>query len=185
MATFYDKDGNEITAFSQEELEAEKQAAIAAEKAKVQADLDEAAKLKDKDHNFETLKSSLTQKEQEIETLKKTTKESEDLRVSEIKKDVLKAFAGEDAELMTKLDEEMKTFRGEPKTKDEMIALAQKAMAIVKPEVRLGAFDSFSTGGGRAPSAGGSGAGKDVTPEVKVLGSKLGLSEDDLKKYGN
>ena len=193
MAEFYDKEGNVVTGFSEEEVQAKAAEAAAAEVAKrteaesalakAVAERDALADT-DKDKNFANLRDGLKKKDEEIEALRKDVETTKATQAAETRKEILASLVGDDAELAKKIEEEMAQFRTQPTTKAETLELAKKALAIVKPAVAPGAFDGFMNGGGRAPSAGEN--GKEYTPpaELKSVGSKMGISEEDWKKYG-
>jgi len=194
MPTLYDKDGNEVEAYTKEEFESEK-TKILQENPEVKTlkqDLETAKKelegFKDKDLNFANLKQAKEETEKKVSDLENKITEFQTSSVKSLENEVFNQLSNGDADLKAKLEAEYKTFRGEPKTKEEILAQAQKAMFIVKPPVVPGAFDAFSSSNGGRSNAGGT-VNKDgvyvPNEAVKTVGGKMGITDDDFKKYGN
>lgn len=195
MPTLFDKDGNEVQAFTQDELDAEKKKAAEEaaknnpELTKLQEDYAAAQKeiegFKNKDLNFGNLKELKDASEKKAAELEAQINEIKTNSVKTIETEVFDSLANGDADLKAKLEAEYKTFRGEPKTKEEILAQAKKALSIVKPAVVPGAFDAFSSSnGGRNRGQNSNGGTYTPSPEVAAVGSKMGISDEDFKKYG-
>lgn len=195
MPQYFDKDGNEVEAFTAEEVTArEKAAAEAAVKDNpqlktLQEQLDATKKelegFKDKDLNFANLKQSKEETEKKVKELQEQITAVEQGSVKQMKSDVFDLLSDGDKDVREKLEKEYETFRGDPKTRDEIISQAKKALSIVKPTAVPGAFDAFNIGGGRPPVSGGD-KGKEFvpSPELKQVANNLGISDEDFKKYG-
>lgn len=188
-------DGTETTVFTADEVEAQKNAAVevAVKESPVvkqlQTDLDamkvERDALANKDMNFANVKDALTKKDTEIAELGKKIEEAKTVQVTEARNEVLDQLSNGDADLKAKIEAEMKTFRDQPTTKAEILALAHKALAIVRPAAVPGAFDNFSAANRGAAGAGQNGGKEFVpSPELASIGNKMGLSDEDWKKYG-
>jgi SMC interacting uncharacterized protein involved in chromosome segregation len=185
---YYDADGNEVEAFSKEEV-ATQIAAKETELETLKREKDELAekvnKAGDKDVNFNNLKKALAEKDEDIKNLSTKIEEVNNGRINEIQNDILSQIAGEDKELRESILKEMDTFRDKPTTKEGMQTLALKALAIVKPAVVEGAMDSF-----RSANMGGSfrnmksTTDTEIKTEIKPVANNLGISDDDWKKYG-
>ena len=185
---YYDADGNEVEAFSKEEV-ATQITAKETELETLRKEKDELAdkvnKVSDKDANFNALKDALAKKDEDIKNLSTKIEEVNNSRVSEMQNDILNSIAGDDKELRESILKEMDTFRDKPTTKEEMQTLAFKALSIVKPAIVEGAMDSF-----RSANLGGgfrnikNTTDTEIKPELKSVTNNLGISDEDWKKYG-
>lgn len=195
MSKYFDAEGNEVEAFTPEELEAQKQAAIAEaqknnpELTKLQAELADKNKelegFKNKDLNFSNLKEVKEAAEKRAAELEAKINEVQNGTVNSMKNEIFDQLSNGDKDLKAKIEAEFNTFRGEPKTKEEIIAQAQKALAIVKPPVVPGAFDAFNAAnGGRNKVVNNPGQKFEPTPELQNIGSKMGVSKEDWEKFG-
>lgn len=159
---------------------------LATEKAELETKLGET---KEDNPNFKILKDALAKKDTEIKEIKdnyasdkkKANDEAIDLKIKSVTKG--------DPELEKKIRLNLTSvLSGMPE--DTAENRQKKIDAAVKLSVDLGGggpgmFDGGVGGGG--PGAGGhhEGAEKvEFTPREKALGKKLGLSDEDYKKYG-
>lgn len=179
------EDGQEIEAFTPEEVNAQKEAAAAEAKKEAEEKAkkleDELAGYKDKDLNFGRMKETFEQKTKDLESKLQAVQDS---TKSNMEAEVFEVLSNGDKDLKAKLEAEYKNFRGEPTTKEEITIQARKALAIIKPPVTPGAFDNFhNVGGGRAPG-GNSQEKVEFSDTLKKAASNFGITEDDIKKYG-
>lgn len=207
MATFRDADGNEVEAFTPEELEAKTAEAVEAVKAETQAAIsdaqtkvqalesevtklreskDNAGALREKTEALEKAKGDLETKIQAAtsaaEDAKKQVQQMANDRLTEVKDTAIATLAGGDEELKKKIAFNFeKRTAGPVGTKAEIEARVRDAyiLATGKPAsgVLFGAAVS-SAGGGSA------GGGVEFTPEQQDLAQKLGIKPESLKKYG-
>lgn len=182
---YYDADGNEVTAFSQEEVEAQKAEALKTANEELENLKKEKDALSNKDINFANLKESISKKDEEIKSLSTKIEEVNNGRITEMQNDVLNRVAGDDKDLRESIMKEMDTFRDKPTTKEGMKDLALKALAIVKPAMVSNAMDDFksaSFGNGfrniKATTE------TEIKPELKTVASNMNISDEDWKKYG-
>ena len=188
MATLYDADGNEVEAFTPEEVKAKEDAL----KAEFDAKNKEKEGDADKDKNFNALKESLTKKDEEIlgvktelENTKKTIEEQAAQRFIDTQNEVFTGLVGADADLRKKIEDEMNNFKDQPKNKQEFETMAKKALSIVDPmRVVVDPFNGFRNSGKGTDGAGaGSEKAKEFTAEDKAFASKMGITEDDIKNF--
>lgn len=193
MAKFLDADGNEVEAFTQAEVDAirteaeSKITAAMSEKADLEKKLEG---LSDKDKNFAALKSALDEKTKIIDGLSQEIKSVKEVREADMTTAMISKFAKGNEELAKKIahhyNETLKSV--DAKSQEE---IAKKVESALKLSVEtkadadvLGAAIAGGTGYS-APAAGGSATAVEFTSEQKALGKKMGISEEDYKKYGN
>jgi len=195
-----DADGNDIEVYSQEEADALAQEKAQEEADRVKAEKDaematlneELAKLKEKDMNFERVRSKAEGKE--IEVNEEVKKQVADLtaRIEEIvaqpKNDVRDEFVrtriGDDKEQVGRFNYYYDRLGGEAKTKEEVLRAANEALILASG----GKYQPSDSG--RVHSVGASqdymntGVTRETTEEAKSIGEALGITEEDRKKYG-
>lgn len=191
------EEGEEIEALSKEEHEAEIKTKEE-EFGKKEKELNEQlGKYKDKDFNFKALREAKKEdREKLLEKLSDTErklyeeqesnkKELDDLKsglIQENKDTAIDALCGDDEELKKKVLANFDDLNIEAKTKGEMIVKVQKAynmsVDVLERNPVLGVSRSTSEGDIKKKEKG------ELTPELKEMGKKLGLSDEDQKKYG-
>jgi hypothetical protein len=205
MSEIIQKDGVDIEVFTAEEIEAQKQEAIEQYKldnpdktdelTQLQEELrikeEELSKAKDKDANFANLRK---QKEAAEKKITDITAEI-DSKIQSVKKEVmegvmkdhyndtLKAFAGEDEEIKKKIEFHFKRLGDVASTKEEISNKMRDAYLLATKPEGYDALNSsvISTGGvGRLNIKS---QGQKLSADEKVMASKFGLSDADLKKY--
>lgn len=138
--------------------------------------------------NFKTLKDALDKKTTEIEDLKKGINDMKSTQVTETRDALVTKFAGKDEELAKKIKDHFdNTLASMPNTTSAEIAKKVEAAAKLASD-----GDSFDPLGVARAGAGGQGNGNgnydanknDFTANEKSLGTKLGITEADYKKYG-
>lgn len=195
-----DADGNDIEVYSQEEADALAQEKAVAEADRVKAEKDaematlqeELTKLKDKEMNFERVRSKAEGKE--IEVNEEVKKQVADLtaRIEEMaaqpKNDVREEFVrtriGDDKEQADRFDYYYDRLGSEAKTKEEVLKAANEALVLASG----GKFQPSDSG--RIHSVGASqdymntGEQRERGEDFKSLADALGNTEEDIKKYG-
>lgn len=198
------EDGTEVEVFSPEEIEAQKQEAIEAYKAENPDKSDELAeaqekarvaeealeKAKGKDLNFDNLRKAKEVAEKKVEDILAGV----DDKINTVKKEVLegvmkdhyndtiKALAGEDVELLKKIEFNYKRLGDVVSTKQEMDKKLQDAWALsTKQETDGVNMSVFSSGGVSRLNI--KSQDKKFTADEEVVASKFGISKEDIKKY--
>lgn len=180
MAKFYDEDGNEVEAYTQEEYNATKKVAEEADVFKKQVDElnEKLSKVDDKTLNFKELREKKENLEKELE---------------EVKNSVSKGQSEIMAEIQTiKFDKKIRSVVGDDEELVEKVKLNYSRLAAPKEgeeDTRLNDAMVLSTGGrvnfNGVPGGGGTppGATKKVglNQDQVELAKKLGLTEDEIK----
>lgn len=201
MEVKHPESGETITVFSQEELDQKIQATqkefegqiatnkveleeAVAEKVRLEAEL---TKNSGDNPNYATLKAALDKKDTEIKELRDLNTKVSDLRSKDIESETLNQFSRGNEELNKKIrhhyENTLKSVKAE--SKEEIIKKMGDAVKLatdnpVLPDL-IGNANYGAASGGYVPP--GSGA-VEIKPTEKALGSKLGITEDDWKKYG-
>ena len=181
MEQYFDKDGNDIT---EKVKKAQADALTAALKPindKIAEKDTEITKLKEKDTNFETLKTGY---ETKITDVEKKLSDFQTSTLADRRNDALQRYSGGNKEVKEKIEAELKALNL-PMTDSETIETAiKKAALIVAPEVK-----PLSVAGARM---GGRGSGADTsaetsieTTEQRAFRLKMGVSDEAATKYGN
>lgn len=199
MAKYYDEEGNEVEAIDATEVEVKTKEAVEKYKAEnpttkledaikekdeqLNAVKSELEKLSSKDFNFKQLRESAKKieeeknaKETELEKLKTELSE----KISKIegtintnkKTELVTKLVGDDDELKKKIDYYYDRVSGE---QDVQKRIEMAYFLATKTEAPSSFISSAGAGNIKVKS--------DLTIEQKSLASKLGLSEDDFKKY--
>lgn len=189
-----DEFGEDITVFTQEELDAQKEEFLEQYKAENPDKSDEIAALeeellglKNKDQNFVALRKAKDDAEKKISDI---TKEIDD-KITLVKKEVmegvmkdhyndtLKSLAGEDAEMIKKVEFHFKRLGDVASTKAEISNKLRDAYLLANKNEDGGVDASvFSSGGvGRLNIKND----KKFTQEEKEMGAKFGLTDKDFK----
>ena len=194
MSKYLTEDGDEVEAFTGDELAAKIEEAKKEvesnlskkieEKEKAIEDLNKKLEGKDdKDKNFANLreaKEALEKGIREIEskTAEEISKLKIDLNKSELKKDIL-IRAGGNKEMAEKIELHYNAFQTpkdgeEDKRLENAILLATGGKISSKP-------GSFSSGIGASPSFKSTISGEKMSEDAKNLGRQMGLSDEELK----
>lgn len=204
MAKYFDENGNEVEAFSKDELEAKKKEHLEAylkdnpgdaEKAKqLQADLDAAnKKLKD----LEGAGGSEGQKKRLIEerdaankkleefqgTVTKQISELKDSFFGSAKKKILDKLAGTDAQLRAKIELEYDGFKGEPKNDVEIQERLTRAFTLATGAAPKPGFMDGMAGGGNRGTDVKPGVAAQETDNAKAMRKVFGISDADATKH--
>ena len=176
MATLYDADGNEVEVPEQEEIDQLKEKAGKAEglEEALKGKEEELAKFSDKEFNFKKFRDSEEDKRKEmlegftteqkalvseIDKMKTQQDESDERYFGQAKTHALKALAGDDEELKTKLEDAVKesvAFLGKPKDADDVIARYERAYSVVMGSSKgVNPLNKFSPVTGITPVEGG------------------------------
>lgn len=144
--------------------------------------LAKAGDIKQDNPNFKVLKDALDKKDQEISDIKSSLeKDKEDRKVSTI----ITKFTRGNEELEKKIRFHLEnTVSGMKSDTDE--ALSKKIDAAVKLSQDYGSQGMFDggIGGGGSSNITNNDSKVEFTPREKSLGAKLGITEEDYKKYG-
>lgn len=202
-----EESGEEIEVYSKEELEAAAEAKAAEERERLEAEKEEALeaanaekeeletklkKFEDKDYNFSKLREKKNKNEdgesqEEIQKKIDELNQKIDAIGNQSKEDTLNDFiknkVGEDKETKEKFDYYYKRLGSDAKSKEEIQKAATEALQL-------------ATGGSYQPDRDQSmhsvGANQNYrqqntgepSEQAKEIGSKLGVSDEDRKKYG-
>lgn len=208
MAKLFDVDGNEVEAYTQDELKAKQEEAIAehlksnpdksAEVSRLQADLDAAKKkIKESEEGgnaSDQQKARLKAAKEDAENALKTTIEKFSSEVNALKETitsgtknkVMKALSKGDKEMEAKLDLKYKSLMktGDYENTEEGItkALTEAATIVMGAAPTPNFMDGMASAGERGQAQKG-GAGKPETENAKAMRSVLGISDKDAEKY--
>jgi len=195
---FTNEDGEEVEGLSKEEFEAEAQKQKEEFETK-ETELNETIKkFEAKDLNFKALRGkSKEERETFLEKLDEKDKkfflanEENSARIDEINSNrtqenqdiAVASLCGDDEELVKKVLANLELLNVEPKTKKEMVDKVTKAynMSVDVKDRNPVLGVSRSTNEGDIVSKNK----KPMSAEVKEIGKKMGISEEDIKKYGN
>jgi len=208
MAKLFDVDGNEVEAFTQEELKAKQEEAIAehlknnpdksAEVAKLKADLDAATKkIKESEEGggaSDQQKARLKAAKEEAENALKSTVEKFSSEVNALKETitsatknkVMKALSKGDKDLEAKLELKYKSLMktGDYDHSEEGITKAlTEAATIVSGAAPAPNFMDNISGAGDRGAVQKNGAAKPETENAKAMRNVLGISDKDAEKY--
>ena len=188
----YNEDGEKVEALSKEEYEA-KVEGFETEKKEMKEKLE---KLEVKDFNFKALRdgskeerdkllSELSDKDKQIILLQeKTDKKIDDFKDSVVggyKTDAIREASGGDEELEKKIKLNFARIAGEEDTKEQIIEKVKdaKKMSLDNAIDPVAALSGTMSAGDIKPID-----KTDLTPSQKDLGSKLGLSDEEMGKNG-
>lgn len=203
---FTDKDGNEVEMPTKEELEVQQQQAIekATEVAKAEHETaikskeDEIAKMKDQVGNFDKLRTKTETQEAEEKELKERLEKVEGElkdKEGEAAKMISDHFLNSEVDRLASGDDKLKEqikanleILNMPTTTPEEMA-AKVAKAKINAEIDMGQIPQVNPlDGGNISAAGGASVQPERPKEDKAKlleeGAPLGISEEDLKKYG-
>ncbi|HNW65719.1 MAG TPA: hypothetical protein PKO10_00735 [Aliarcobacter cryaerophilus] len=143
-----------------------------------------AGDIKQDNPNFAILKSALDKKDKEIEDIKiSLEKDKEERKISGL----ITKFTRGNEELEKKIRFHLENSVAGMKS-DTPENLTKKIDAAIKLSQDFGSegiFDGGVGGGGKGGDIkGGDNGGVEFTAKEKALGAKLGISEEDYKKYG-
>lgn len=206
------EDGTETEVMTQEEVDAklatekatieashqtamsEKDAAITAaatEKANLQKKIDDmvASGMNADNPSFKVLKEAMTKKDEELGNLKKEIDTDRATRKQEAMDAEIKIAARGNEEFAKKIKLNLeKTLAALPDgTVEERKIKLDAAIKLSTDASTQGMFDQGTGGGGPGNKYGeesGSGATVEFTQREKLLGNKLGITDEDRKKYG-
>jgi len=192
----------EIEVFTPEEVKAkedeylktveQKDAAIAnlaKEKSDLEAKIAKAQVdgIKEDHPNFKILKDALSKKDEEIKNIKTELDTDRNTRKQEEMDSAIKILAKGDVELEKKIKLNLeKTLSALPEnTKEERQAKIQAALKLSVDYNTAGVFDAGIGGGGGGNININNTSTVEFTAREKALGAKLGISEDDYRKYSS
>ena len=197
MAELYDAQGQIVEgALTVDEVKAIQDKAEAASKELEDARI-KLTKLESKDMNFkklremtETERKQLSTKEIELmqrqEDLESKTQGFVETQISTHKDEALAVLAGDNKDLREKTLFHYERIKDEAVSREDIRRKMRDAFRLAQDSVVSG-NDPFATAmgytGGQAPNA--KPADGDLSADQKDLTKKLGLSEDDLKKYNH
>jgi chromosome segregation ATPase len=206
MAKYKDPEtGEEVEAFSQEEFDtkvaeaqaaadaklAEKDTAMASlqkERDDAKLALEEAANKGGREsENYKTLKAALDLKDQKLNEVKTEMETIKGQRIEDIKNSVLDQVAGKDPDLRKKIEHHFnETLKGvTANTPEEIKAKLENAKKLSIEVDNPNPLDTINNGGGPGVQQENDGKGLEFTSREKTLGGKLGIGQEDYKKYGD
>ena len=188
-----DENGDEIEVFTADELSVEKEKLTKVEADKIKLE-EELKGLKDKDLNFSNLRNKVSEKEKEVEDLKKAIdekigtvkKEVLDSVMSDYYLDQLKKLAGEDKELADKIEFQYKRLSDPSSSKEEVNKKLNDAFVLASGGKEISNTAAFSSGGVGKINIKKS--GEKLSEEAKQFGIELAkaggitLKEEDFNK---
>lgn len=155
------------------------------ELAKTKAEL---AKLSEKDLNFTALKEKADKAEADLTKLKGDQATAETKRIEDMRIAVINRLSGGNKILATKIAEKYSLVALPETTEAEILERAKNAFYIAAPSDAPKAIDSFmAMSGGRGAAPAGieiSNEPPAETPEQMTVRRKMGISDEDYKKYG-
>ncbi len=138
--------------------------------------------------NFKVLKDALDKKTEEINSMKGTMDEIKNGQANDKKNAIIDKFAKNDTEMKKKinlfLEKELKSM---PESTDEERILKVQTALKLASDNRSPDIINAAIGGAGGPGIdnGGGNNTPEFTAAEKNLGSKMGISEEDYKKYGS
>jgi hypothetical protein len=201
VAKYYDEEGNEVDVIEKEEVDKllkEKEDLIKAkeeEKTKLSDEYEknrvELDKLKSKDYNWRRLeemneeeKKQLTAREKELltrqETIEKQAKEIDQRIIRDYQGEALDVLAGEDKDLREKILFHYDRIKDEAKSREDINRKMKDAYKLTIEKSFASNPILEATFSGRSVGYKKEERGK-LTPELKELGKRMGLSDEDLK----
>lgn len=137
--------------------------------------------------NFKILKDALDKKDADIAGLKKSIDDSNAARVNDFKTSLVGRISKGDKELEKKVlfhfDETLKSMKAE--SQDEITKKMESAYKLSVDSKGPSIFDQVIPGStGRGYDVFNNTSTTSFTPQEKSLGAKLGITEEDYKKYG-
>ena len=206
MAKFFDEQGNEVEAYTEEELEAKKKEALdeyakqnpdkAEELEKAQKDLEDAQKkLKEyeetgggDDHQKQRLKDKAKTAEQALEEVRENfTKEIKELKegfLSGHRTRILDRLSGGDEEVKKKIEFEADQFVGDVKNEVELEQRLTKAATIVNAQTPIPNFTDNLSGAGSRGDKQTHEVSTQESENSKTMRKALGITDEDAEKYG-
>jgi len=203
MATYKNENGDEVEALSPEEVEAklaekkaeyetkmaQKDSEVAAiNAAKVELE-EKLSKADPQSANFKALKAALDAKDAKINELSESVKKDKEERVGNFTSNLIKSLAkgNEDLEKKIKLNYEttLAGVKGESEEdiKKKVESAVKLSIDITTPNPMDIAMQGAGGRGMRQAGGGVATGGVEFTAREIALGTKLGISEEDYKKY--
>lgn len=214
--TFKDDEGNEVQAFTEEEINKKVEEAQEAAKQEAQKQVEEVQtqleseksereKLQEQvtkaeeaggteggddkqSENFRTLKEALNKKDEEINNLRKEFEDNESRRVTEYRDRLIEQYAGQDEELKKKIQHNYDEILSGVKTKTQadIEGKVKDAFRLSSDATTVNPMDAAVSGGSPAPHKSISEGSQtpEFTKNEVELGEKMGITEEDRKKYG-
>ena len=199
--TFKDADGNEVSAFTVEEVEAlksEKDQELKAAQEEAEKVKEELSKLQAKDLNFANLRSQKEDADKKVKALKEEV-EGIGPKMEKLKEEIvagvfkdhyeerLAALASGDEELAKKISYQYKRLAGDVSSKTEIDKKLQDAVLLAQgPSTKVSgnAFASMGSAPMRPASSSGAKFSEEEKAFAKTFAAAGGikLSEDDIKK---
>jgi len=206
------EDGTEIEVLSPEEVQAKIEAekaqwqkeaderdaqtktaleAAIAEKAKLEADLAAATTAGGSDSaNFKILKSQLDEKDKAIKTLQENDKKNSELRMKDIESEVLgsRVKAGSELEKKVRFHYENTLSGVKAVTREEISKKIDSAIKLAADATNsvdiVGSANFQAAGFSGQPNGQSNSTPLELTAVQKDLAKKLGITDEDLKKFG-
>jgi len=197
MAELYDSDGNLVEgALTADESRAIQEKADAAAK-ELETTKERLGKLENKDLNFKKLRDLTETERQELsakdmELMKRQEKLEEDQKnfvstqINSHMDDALAVLAGDDAKLREKTIFHYNRIKDEAVSREDVCRKMRDAYRLAKGDMSSGSdpfLGAVGYSGGQAPRA--KSDNKDFSSDEKDLAQRLGLSDEDLKKFNH
>ncbi len=207
MGKLFDEQGNEVEAFTQEELEAKQQEAVdkyASENPSkndeletAKSELEEAnKKLKeygeanggDDDQKKRLKEKAKTAEEKLDDVTTKFTQELKDLKegiLSGHKTKILERLSGGDKEIEEKIKFEAEKYSGDPANEIELEQRLTNAATIVNLATPIPNFTDNLSGAGNRGDKQAHEINKPENDNSKAMRNVLGITDEDVQKYGS
>lgn len=182
----YDVDGNPVEGVLGAEEAAEVQKSLEETKEKL-------TKLENKDFNFRRLEQMTEAEKEKLTVTELALKEQQEKLeadqvafqagfVGDIKKDILDSRIGDDEELRKKVEHHYARFpeAKDAKTRSEIESLIDDAMTLSTGSRVRNPLTAAMGHSGDAPTPSKPGV---ITDELAAMGSKMGISKEDIEKY--
>lgn len=138
--------------------------------------------------NFAALKDALSKKDEDIKSLREGNQKIMDLRTNDLKSDVLSRFSGVNVELAKKISHHYDvTLSGvKAESKEEITKKMESAARLSMDDAKADIVNQANFNGGTFGNHGGGSIIQSVelSNAQKDLGKKLGITDEDIKKYG-
>lgn len=201
----FDKEGNEVEAYTKDEIETQKTEALESYKkanpdtkdqfTKLQKELDDTKVLLEKaekggmsEGQKDRLKKAADEAEQRLKDFEKTTNDKIDsLKASIVegpRRKLIERLSGGNAEMKEKIELKLKSLTGYEASEEGVTKQVVDAYTLVmgnapKPEV----LDGIGSAGGRG-NGGGPEKNQPVTENSKKIQGAFGISDQEAEKYG-
>lgn len=180
MEKYYDADGNDITEKVKAQFQSQTEAKVKEVQDQLAAIQTENQKLKEKDANFDALKTKYEADTKDL--TEKLTKLTTDVTTDK-KNDAMRRFSGGNKEINDKIEAELKVLNLPMSNADEIESAITKAAAIVGVVQKNGAATVMAGIGGRGTAPLDTNTPTQETPEQRTMRLNFGITDEMAAKY--